>query len=121
MPAILTHYTFGLSVLDAAKGHKEAFLVGNQGPDTFMAYGTNPLNKRGDVKAIRPFGAFMHHEPIDEYYARMMAAAPEMRRLLQAIINGKTPWDKLTVKARALLKSIDDGGYDYYEEMSTTW
>ncbi len=90
MPAILTHYTFGLSVIEAAKGYKEAFLVGNQGPDTFMAYGTNPFHKREDVKAIRPFGAFMHHEKIDEYYARMMEFADksERKEVLYAYILG---------------------------------
>ena len=56
-----------------------------------------------------------------EYYARMMAAAPEMRRLLQAYLNGKTPLHKLHARTRALLAAIDDGGYDYYEERKDSW
>lgn len=54
-----------------------------------------------------------------EWYARMMAAAPDMRRLLKAWADGKQPWDKLKLKTRELIKSIDEH-FDY-EEMETEW
>ena len=53
------------------------------------------------------------------WYARMMAAAPDMRRLLQKVAKDDYDWDKMRKAARALIEAIDDG-IDY-EEMETEW
>ena len=54
------------------------------------------------------------------WYARMMAAAPDMRRLLQKVAKfDYYDRDKMRRAARALIEAIDDG-IDY-EEMETEW
>ena len=53
------------------------------------------------------------------WYARMMAAAPDMRRLLKKIAKGDYDWDKMCRAARNLINAIDDGIDD--EEMRQSW
>ena len=89
MPAILTHYTFAIAHLNGI-ADKEAFLLGNQGPDTFMAYGTNPFRKRKDYQKIRPFGGFMHQSHIEDYYVSMLeyASPSPHKEMLFSYIEG---------------------------------
>lgn len=54
-----------------------------------------------------------------EWYARMMAAAPDMRRLLQKIVKGDYDFDKMRRAARDLINAIDNGFS--YEEMKDSW
>ena len=54
MPGILAHYTFAKRYLPEEELPWEgAVLAGTQGPDPFMAYGTNPLRPRKDKKDVR--------------------------------------------------------------------
>lgn len=73
MPASLLHRYFAEDVLSEIPSSEADFIfVGTQGPDPFMAYGTNPfLGKRSDVPEVNPWGSKMHQTHLSEVYAPM--------------------------------------------------
>ena len=76
MPALLVHYTSAVKIDEELHfKHFESLALGAQGPDTFMAYGTVPWHKREDKKIINPWGAKMHHTPVEDVYVKMMSYA----------------------------------------------
>ncbi len=93
MPAVIVHDSFAL---ENTPRDEKSFLsivrAGTQGPDFFMAYGTNPLRKRADSATIRPFGSHMHQISITPTYWKMMqyAAKKEGRtkQMLFAYLDG---------------------------------
>ena len=91
MPAILTHYTFALSAIPEEDRPFQAVVnLGSQGPDTFMAYGTIPWRKRGEVVKIRQWGHTMHSLPVETVYLKMMEFARQspQKDMLFAYIDG---------------------------------
>ena len=93
MPGILAHYTFAKRYLPEEElPWEEAVLAGTQGPDPFMAYGTNPLRPRKDKKDVNPWGELMHHTPIENVYGPMLSEAQkaegEQREFLFAYLDG---------------------------------
>ena len=93
MPGILAHYTFAKRYLPEEElSWEEAVLAGTQGPDPFMAYGTNPLRPRKDKKDVNPWGELMHHTPIENVYGPMLSEAQkaegEQREFLFAYLDG---------------------------------
>ena len=78
MPALLVHYTSAYFLAKELPFTSfDALALGAQGPDTFMAYGTVPWHSRKDKKTINPWGAIMHHTPVEDVYVKMMSYALE--------------------------------------------
>ena len=93
MPATIVHDSFALEMIpEEEKPYLAAVRAGTQGPDFFMAYGTNPFHKRKDSDQIRPFGSHMHQISICPTYAKLLEYAGkqegEVRELLFAYIDG---------------------------------
>jgi len=68
MPAILTHHLFGKAVLSKlgagafpTRDERDAFLLGNQGPDPFFYAVFTP-----QMVAVKKFGSALHSEKVDE-------------------------------------------------------
>jgi hypothetical protein len=73
MPAVLTHHLFGKAVISQLGGgvfptrdEREAFLLGNQGPDPFFYALLTP-----SLKEVKAFGSTLHSERIDASLAAM--------------------------------------------------
>ena len=93
MPAVIVHDSFALEVIpEEEKAYSPIIRVGTQGPDFFMAYGTNPLKKRKDAMEIRPYGSHMHQISIVPTYWKMMQYAyskeGEEKEILFAYLDG---------------------------------
>ncbi len=91
MPAVIVHYSFAKMAMDPSLSpFEDVVRLGTQGPDTFMAYGTNPFHKREDVKEVQPFGGYMHHIDVSSTYFKMMQYAnqQEEKEMLYAYIEG---------------------------------
>lgn len=93
MPAVIVHDSFALEFIpEEEKKYQAAVRAGTQGPDFFMAYGTNPLKKRADSDIIRPFGSHMHQISIFPTYWKLLQYAAEKegeeKELLFAYIDG---------------------------------
>lgn len=91
MPALLTHYCFATKTLSfTSGGFPQAYYLGNQGPDVFMAYGMIPWHKRVDKKEIYPVGAKMHHTKMVDCYMKMVKYAykSEHQELLLTYVLG---------------------------------
>ena len=68
MPGIATHYVYGLEVyrelfpeIGAGVAQRDAFLLGNQGPDPLFYLVVSPLAKR-----LRSLGSTMHAQKTPE-------------------------------------------------------
>jgi hypothetical protein len=94
MPAILSHHLFGRSVLLASKGkaytsrdERDAFLLGNQGPDP-LYYGTLSPH----VVGIKTLGARMHTLHVEqtiEFMRDLCSSAPlAEQKILDAYLCG---------------------------------
>ncbi|MFA6620606.1 MAG: hypothetical protein WCS90_05720, partial [Bacilli bacterium] len=91
MPAIITHYTFALETMkDANSQHKEAILVGAQGPDPFFFFGQYPFKKRPHAKEVASFGTTLHEIDISSIYSELLkyAHGSTDKDLLFAYIEG---------------------------------
>ncbi|MDY2913597.1 MAG: hypothetical protein SOV58_03050 [Candidatus Enteromonas sp.] len=79
MPAALLHRLFTEDALkDFPSDYPEFVFAGAQGPDPFMAYGTNPfLGKKDDASQINPWGSQMHRTHLKEVYGPMLRYAYE--------------------------------------------
>ncbi|MDR3052754.1 MAG: zinc dependent phospholipase C family protein [Coriobacteriales bacterium] len=87
MPALLTHHLFGTSVLSQLGGgafpsrnERDAFLLGNQGPDPFFYTLFSPA-----LVDLKRFGSTLHHEQVD-------ASFEALRRYTRAVT---VPWQKV--------------------------
>ena len=94
MPAIMTHYQFGISTLAKrgagsfpTRAERDAFLLGNQGPDPFFFVVRTP-----SFRDIGSFGRFLHNEHVDASIEAMIACAQSAkgieRLVLDAYISG---------------------------------
>ena len=94
MPALLSHHIFGRSLLpklDAdfrlTRDQRDAFLLGNQGPDPLF-YATFSTR----LVRIKTLGSRMHNEHIEDYLAlwrqQIQSASGQRQALLSAYLNG---------------------------------
>ncbi len=75
MPAFLTHRYFGLDLLSRREEpHKEAFLLGSQGPDPYFFHGQIPWRKRPGGKEVAAFGTKLHHIDPSAYFLALLRA-----------------------------------------------
>ncbi len=80
MPAVITHDMFGQDVLDAVREHigdslasRDAFMLGNQGPDVFFFGNLNPR-----IAKAWGIGTRMHREKPDELLAGLAGVARDL-------------------------------------------